>query len=314
MNFKPVSIDHYKILKPFFSENPYSLSVYSPASIIAWSYRTFKADYAIDEGNLYICGYEEDHPLERHLILPVSSQKISFTPSMLYDTARKTGFDLYWYVPGDYLETLDSDELKSLFLIEEQPGFKDYVYLTEDLIHLRGNRFSKKRNLINQFTREYLRRDRVKVDEIRPEDVDECLQFLELWCDQHDCDTEQESSLACEKHAVITTLKNMARLESNLNSRELSRPVVARPACWNAPDRCRLKPASRKPSMRIRVAPVCARAVLCTPTDVREELGTPADGDGSSVGGSVGCAARIGGNRSSRSAPCRPPLPSACPE
>ena len=214
MNFKPVSIDHYKILKPFFSENPYSLSVYSPASIIAWSYRTFKADYAIDEGNLYICGYEEDHPLERHLILPVSSQKISFTPSMLYDTARKTGFDLYWYVPGDYLETLDSDELKSLFLIEEQPGFKDYVYLTEDLIHLRGNRFSKKRNLINQFTREYLRRNRVKVDEIRPEDVDECLQFLELWCDQHACDTEQESSLACEKHAVITTLKNMNRLES----------------------------------------------------------------------------------------------------
>ena len=214
MNFKPVSIDDYKILKPFFSENPYSLSVYSPASIIAWSYRTFKADYAIDEGNLYICGYEEDHPLERHLILPVSSQRISFTPSMLYDTARKTGFDLYWYVPGDYLETLDSDELKSLFLIEEQPGFKDYVYLTEDLIHLRGNRFSKKRNLINQFTREYLRRNRVKVDEIRPEDVDECLQFLELWCDQHACDTEQESSLACEKHAVITTLKNMNRLES----------------------------------------------------------------------------------------------------
>ncbi len=214
MNFIPVSIDDYKILKPFFSENPYSLSVYSPASIIAWSYRTFKADYAIDDGNLYICGYEEDHPLERHLILPVSSQRISFTPSMLYDTARKTGFDLYWYVPGDYLETLDSDELKSLFLIEEQPGFKDYVYLTEDLIHLRGNRFSKKRNLINQFTREYLRRNRVKVDEIRPEDVDECLQFLELWCDQHACDTEQESSLACEKHAVITTLKNMDRLES----------------------------------------------------------------------------------------------------
>lgn len=214
MNFKPVSIDDYKILKPFFSENPYSLSVYSPASIIAWSYRTFKADYAIDDGNLYICGYEEDHPLERHLILPVSSQRISYTPSMLYDTARKTGFDLYWYVPGDYLETLDPNELKSLFLIEEQPEFKDYVYLTDDLVHLRGNRFSKKRNLINQFTREYLRRNRAKVDEIRPEDVDECLQFLELWCDQHACDTEQESSLACEKHAVITTLKNMDRLES----------------------------------------------------------------------------------------------------
>jgi uncharacterized protein len=213
MNFKPVSVSDYEILKPFFSDNPYSLSVYSPASIIAWSYRTFKADFAIDNGELFIAGQEEGHPEYRHLILPLS-REMSYTPSGLRDAARRAGFDRYWYAPGDYLKTLDAYELESFFIKEEQPEYNDYVYLTEDLINLRGNRFSKKRNLIHQFSREYIRKDRVKVEEIHQADVGECLQFLEFWCNQHDCDADQEGNLACERHAVITTLNNMARFES----------------------------------------------------------------------------------------------------
>jgi uncharacterized protein len=213
MKFKAVSVSDYEILKPFFSTHPYQLSIYSPASIIAWSYRTFKAYYAIEDGALFIAGQSDEQPGSRHLILPLSQESI-FTPSELRDTAIKLGFDRYWYAPGDYLETLDRPELEAWFVLEEQKEFADYVYLTEDLIHLRGNKYSKKRNLIHQFSREYLRKDRVKVEEIFPENVEECLQFLEIWCEQHDCDEEQESNLLCEKNAVTTTLKNMVQLES----------------------------------------------------------------------------------------------------
>lgn len=214
MNFKPVSVSDYAILKPFFSRNPYNLSVYSPASIIAWSFETFKASYAIKDGELFIAGQTEDPPENRHLILPLSMETPLNTPSRLYDIARGEGFDRYWYVPGDYLETLDRAELEALFVPEEQGEFEDYVYLAEDLIHLKGNRFSKKRNLIHQFTREYVLKDRVQVEEILPEKVEECLQFLEIWCERHDCGADEKSILACEKNALITTLNNMARIES----------------------------------------------------------------------------------------------------
>jgi hypothetical protein len=43
MNFKPVAVEDYQTLKPFFAGHPYSLCVYSPASLIAWSFRSFKA-------------------------------------------------------------------------------------------------------------------------------------------------------------------------------------------------------------------------------------------------------------------------------
>jgi uncharacterized protein len=213
MNFKPLAVSDYNTLKVFFAEQPYNLCIYSPASLIAWSNRIFKSYYEIADGTLFVACETEDHPENRHLILPVSQERV-YSPSELDRFARQLGFKQYWYAPGNYLEMLEHSELETYFSVEEQKEFADYVYLTEDLISLRGNKFSKKRNLIHQFSREYLRHDRVMVESINAEHVDECLQFLEAWCNQHSCDVDQASSLACEKEALIVTLKNIDQLES----------------------------------------------------------------------------------------------------
>jgi uncharacterized protein len=213
MKFKSLAVSDYSILKPFFTEQPYSLCVYAPASLIAWSNRTFKSFYATTDGMLFIACERDDHPEDRHLILPISKNRLN-TPSELHRFARQMGYEQYWYVPGDYLETLDRAALEALFTIEEQKEFADYIYLTEDLVRLKGNKFSKKRNLIHQFYREYIRHGRVTAENIQKEQIEECLQFLELWCNEHACDVDQESSLACEKEAVITTLNNIEQLES----------------------------------------------------------------------------------------------------
>jgi hypothetical protein len=213
MIFKPVEVSDYGTLKTFFEEQPYNLSIYSPASIIAWSNQVFKSQYMVRDGICFVACDEDDQPDNRHLILPISGQRC-FSPAELYRFANQLGYKRYWYVPGDYLKMLNRSELDQLFDIREQREFDDYVYLTEDLIHLKGNKFSKKRNLIHQFTRDYLLDGRVEVSTIQPEGVEDCLQFLEIWCEQHACDVEQAISLSCEKTALITTLNHMAHLES----------------------------------------------------------------------------------------------------
>jgi len=164
-------------------------------------------------GILFIAGEPEDHPEDRHLILPISRERF-FSALELRRFANDLGYTKYWYVPEDYLLKLNRSELDDFFSVEAQKEFADYVYLTEDLIQLKGNKYSKKRNLIHQFTREYLRRNRVLVEDISKEHVDDCLNFLEIWCTEHQCDIDQNSSLACEKAALITTLKNIEHLES----------------------------------------------------------------------------------------------------
>ena len=213
MTFKELTISDYDTLKTFFTKQPYNLCVYSPASLIAWSNRTFKSFYAATDGVLFIACERKDHPEDRHLILPVSQERI-YTPSELHRFARQLGYERYWYVPGDYLETLDHSELEALFHIEEQKEFADYIYLTQDLIKLKGNKFSKKRNLIHQFFREYMWHGRITVENIHKGQIEDCLKFLEIWCNEHACDVDQESSLACEKDALITTLNNIEQLES----------------------------------------------------------------------------------------------------
>jgi hypothetical protein len=134
-------------------------------------------------------------------------------PETLRDIAVSLDFRRYWFVPGDYVER-HRQNLESLFLMEEQGEFEDYVYLAEDLASLKGNRFVRKRNLIHQFQREFMGNGvRVHVEPVAVESVPECLSFLEAWCGQRDCDIDGDIDLACERRAVITSLENLEALD-----------------------------------------------------------------------------------------------------
>jgi hypothetical protein len=213
MTFKPLDIVDYEDLKRFFSEQPYSLSIYAPASIVAWSNLMFKTGYTLREGTCFIANELQEDLNARHLILPVSGPR-QFKPFELHDYAKALGYERYWFVPDDYLDLYSRSEWAALFFLEEQTEFDEYLYRTEDLIQLKGNKFSKKRNLINQFKRTYLFYDRVSVESIRRSDVEECVHFLEMWCEEHACSAEEQTGLACEKAALIKTLQNFDLFES----------------------------------------------------------------------------------------------------
>jgi len=213
MNFKSLDVADYNLLKTYFEGHPYGLSIYSLASLIAWSSLNYRSSYLLRNGILFIAGALDGSHEERHLILPVANGKV-FSPAELVSFVRDLGFKTYRFVPENYLEKFDRAELESLFYLEEQSEFADYVYLTEDLIQLKGNKFSKKRNLISQFSREYLWKSRVSVEDIRREHIDACLEFLEIWCAERDCGVDKDSSLSCEKEALIKTLKNIESLEA----------------------------------------------------------------------------------------------------
>jgi uncharacterized protein len=214
MNFKKLEIADYPALKHFFAGIPYRLSIYSLPSLIAWSNCVFEARYAVDGDLLMIANESEVRPEERHLILPLSLHG-DVLPETLHGIAVRLGYRAYCCIPGDYVERYRQG-LESLFVMEEQAEFEDYVYLAEDLARLKGNRYVRKRNLIHQFEREFMNNGvRVQVEPITAGTVRECLAFLEAWCKQRDCDVDEDIDLACERMAVITSLENFEALELN---------------------------------------------------------------------------------------------------
>jgi uncharacterized protein len=210
MKRKLLEPSDYPILKSVFEKQPYNLSIYSLLSLIVWNTGPIQSYYTFDGDRLVINSESSICPEDRYLILPLSGRR-HLTPEELYDLAIDRGFRHYRFIPGDYLATMEIKKVENRFIITEQTEFEDYVYRTEDLMQLKGNRYAKKRNLIHQFIRDYDANDRVTVDNLSSANAEACLTFLEQWCHQRQCDKNE--SLACEKQAVVRTLTHPEILE-----------------------------------------------------------------------------------------------------
>jgi hypothetical protein len=91
--------------------------------------------------------------------------------------------------------------------VSESRGQWDYLYKREELVNLPGNRFHKKKNLVNQFKKKY---DYTYVP-FGPEMIDQALAMQEDWCTWRDC--ESHETLAAENKAIERILSNWQSLE-----------------------------------------------------------------------------------------------------
>jgi hypothetical protein len=210
---KPLSRKDYPLLKRFFERQPHRLSTYSLPSIIAWNGNCFESNYEIVHGEvIVVIKNSRNNDDKGYMILPVGGHGRP-TPVALKELVMATGCGRICFVPGDYLQEVGDSALDPYFDITEQKEYEDYLYRTQDLVELRGNRYAKKRNLIHQFTRVYVHDKRVATGMITEKDVSQCLDFLEKWCDLRECDKDQEENMTCEKSAVIEALHTIEELE-----------------------------------------------------------------------------------------------------
>jgi hypothetical protein len=204
--------EDFRRYKAYFSNQRYEISAYSLASILAWSNQVYHP-YGMVRDNMLIVGVTFNDPEKpHHLILPIAPVG-EYTPEELHDLALELDYTKFQFVPEDYLHRFDKWQIADLFKVQPQAEYHDYIYRTNDLAALKGNRFSKKRNLIRQFNSEFVAPGRVVVDNITGANVAECLDFLEDWCQARDCDQNPDEDLACEKQAAVNALahfENMA--------------------------------------------------------------------------------------------------------
>ena len=90
---------------------------------------------------------------------------------------------------------------------EEARDQWDYIYSTHELIELKGNRFHKKKNLLNQFKKKYA----YDFKSFGPELVHTALSMQEDWCTWRDC--EAVETLAAENRVISKILGAWKELE-----------------------------------------------------------------------------------------------------
>ncbi|MBF0101087.1 MAG: DUF2156 domain-containing protein [Desulfobacterales bacterium] len=211
VNFKELNPSDYPKYKNYFENNPHQLSLYTLSSILVWQNDYYQPYGDVLDDTLIIMGMFKKPELKKHLTLPMSPTK-QYTPLELKNLGMALGISKFYYVTEAYLNQWQT-QIDLLFHVEEQKDSEDYVYLTSDLSDLKGNKYTKKRNLINQFTKEYVTHGRVKIEGIDQSNASECIKFLEEWCEERHCDVETEVTLACEKQAVLNAINHIEVLE-----------------------------------------------------------------------------------------------------
>ena len=234
MNFTELTAPTFDRYRSYFENQRYELCAYALSSIIAWSNNEYKPYGAEYDGALVVAAEFKTQTENRHLLLPISPQRM-FDPEELAAVAREAGHDQYWFVPQSYVDHFGSDAVERQFKVDGHGAYSDYVYRVEDMAELKGNRYSKKRNLIKQFQRNYVDADRVVVEPIAEQSVEDCLVFLEEWCRERDCDADDQLDLACEKQAAINTLTHfdalgvkgiLLRIDGQVNAFGISAPLT----------------------------------------------------------------------------------------
>jgi len=101
-------------------------------------------------------------------------------------------------------------KLEIPFSAEEMSDDFDYIYLTEELANLSGNRFHKKKNHLNQFLKKY--ENRFKIEAISELNAEEALAAARRWCVLNGCG--ESLDLCHEYHGILEILTNWPLMAS----------------------------------------------------------------------------------------------------
>ncbi|UCE18549.1 MAG: DUF2156 domain-containing protein [Gemmatimonadota bacterium] len=105
------------------------------------------------------------------------------------------------------LRLISEIESTSEFLIEPIRDHFDYVYRSQDLIQLSGNKYHSKRNHINKFRQAHI----FGFERLGVGHLQDCLDMAETWCQRRRC--EEDMNLMGEWEAVREALIHYAALK-----------------------------------------------------------------------------------------------------
>lgn len=219
MQFEPITLDRQKEYRERLAQCPQNSSDTSFVNIWGWA-EEYDLEWAWDNDLVWI---RQKRPAP-----------VRWAPVGPWQNTDWTSLDLSGEPYGRIPQTL-ADQWQSALgdriVLEEAREDWDYLYATEDLAQLRGNRFHKKKNLVNQFRKKY----DFSYHPFGPDLVERALAMQEQWCTWRDCESSQ--TLSAENRVIEKILSAWESLEGITGGAIVSEDaLVAYTVAENLPD------------------------------------------------------------------------------
>jgi len=197
---RPIELEDKALLAGLFKKYPPVISEFTFTNLFAWRH-AYNFNISSIDGVFLVVSSKED---ALHVFDPLgpfdTKEKTIKKCSLTWEDNRVLRFIRLPEKTAGLFKKADG-----LRLSEDRDDF-DYVYLTEDLIGLKGRDFDGKRNFIKRFKDN----NSFMYKKLLEDDVKECLSFQEEWCMAKDCQHTQ--GLTKERQAMREMLDNFEYL------------------------------------------------------------------------------------------------------
>ena len=202
--FQPVTIHDKQTLQSFFHKVAFGNCDFSFSNIFCWR-QSYGTTFAVEDDWLYI-RFQPAGDLPGYLF-PVGGGDLKAAMERLKQDAEARATELCLYAITQKMFDLLEDVMPGQLLFEKDRDWYEYVYASEDLIQLTGQKYQAKRNHINKFKRtypwEYL--------PITREIIPDCVELYERWCAENaGCNSEE--SLSEERTAMQNAFSHFEAL------------------------------------------------------------------------------------------------------
>ena len=197
--YEPIELDRQEAYLEYLQMCPQKTSDYSFMNLWAWS-KEYGLCWAWDENLIWIKQNKPDvvywAPIGPWKQIDWKTRLSAFIDEQAVFIRIPEELIRYW-----------QGSLSCQLQINEVRGHWDYLYSIEELVHLKGNRFHKKKNLLNQFkiNHNYL------YASLGSETIAQALSMQKDWCAWRDC--ESSDTLSAENHAIERVLNQWNKLK-----------------------------------------------------------------------------------------------------
>ena len=193
-NFAPVALADKPVIQPLLLANDVCFCDYNFANLFMWG-DIFKTRWLLQGDRLWLYNGHDDL-----MLMPVGKALSTDGLVAASDALRRAGKSgSFVLVDPDYVK--ENHELKRFFDITLDIDNGDYIYLSQKMVDLQGNKLHKKRNQINQFLSLYP--DHASLP-LQPSDLGACLELSEKWCRQRNCrELEFDHETSALKRALL---------------------------------------------------------------------------------------------------------------
>ncbi len=198
LQFDQIQLEQQQDYLKLLSKCPQQSSDYSFSNLFGWA-EEYDLTWAWQDGLVWI---RQSKPVQQ-CWAPIGPWK-SVNWADTFDRKCEKGLGIT-RVPEELADMWRSsvgDRIK----IEEERDNWDYLYSISELVELSGNRFHKKKNLVNQFKKKY----NFTYEPLGPDMIDPAMAMQADWCNWRDC--ESSDVLSAENRSVHKVLANWEEL------------------------------------------------------------------------------------------------------